>query len=161
MSLIGRLGLPFVELDALFCEPVWTPAPDELFHWRICEATAGDGWVVAGNYSTHTEDVLWPRAETMIWLDYGLPLLLRRLIARSWRRWRDDELLWGTNRERFWRHFYSRDSLLLYAITSQRRKRRQLGAEMSDPRWTHVDWVRHHSPRQTECWLATIGGDGG
>jgi len=83
--LAGRLGLPFVELDALFWEPEWTPAPDDIFRSRIREATASDGWVVAGNYSAHTEDVLWPRAETMIWLAYGLPLLLRRLIARSWR----------------------------------------------------------------------------
>ena len=104
--------------------------------------------------------MLWPRAETMVWLDYGLPLLLRRVIARSWRRWRNDELLWGTNRERFWHHFYSPESLLLYAITSHRRRRRQLEADMRDPRWTHLDWILHRNPRQAERWLATIGGGG-
>ena len=156
--LAGRLGVPFVELDALFWKPGWTPKPDDVFHSRIRDATAGDGWVVAGNYRSRTEDVLWPRAETMVWLDYGLPLLLRRVIARSWRRWRNDELLSGTTRERFWHHFYSPESLLLYAITSHRRRRRQLEADMRDPRWTHLDWVRHRNPRQTERWLATIGG---
>ena len=44
-----------MELDALFREPGWSPAPDEVFHSRIREATAADGWVVAGNYRSRTE----------------------------------------------------------------------------------------------------------
>lgn len=152
--LADRLRLPFVELDALFWEPEWTPAPVEVFHRRIAEATAGDAWLVAGNYRLHSERLIWPRTQTMVWLDYGLPLLLRRLIVRSWRRYRADELLWGTNRERFWHHFYSRESLLLYAITAHRRKRRQLGEQIRDPRWSHIAFVRLRSPRETERWLA-------
>ena len=49
----------------------------------MAEATAGDEWAVAGSYSRISERLIWPRTETMIWLDYSLPLLLRRGIVRS------------------------------------------------------------------------------
>ena len=84
-ELAEHLGLRYVELDALYWEPEWTGASLELFRERVADATGADGWVVAGNYNK-VRDLLWPRADTIIWLDLSLPLLLRRIVSRSWER---------------------------------------------------------------------------
>lgn len=155
-TLAERLDIPFVELDALFWRPNWVESDDESFGEQMAAATAGDAWVVAGSYRRVSERVTWPRTQTMIWLDYSLPLLLRRGIVRSWRRWRDRELLWGTNYEDFWGHLYRRDSLLLFAIRTYRSNRRRWREMMADPRWAHIQWVHHRSPRELERWLAGV-----
>ncbi len=155
-TLAERLDVPFVELDALFWQPDWDESDDETFGAKVKAATAGDAWIVAGSYRRVSERVIWPRAETMIWLDYRLPLLLRRGIVRSWRRWRDHELLWGTNYEFFWGHLYRRDSLLLFAIRTYRSNRRRWLEMMDDPQWAHIDFVQLRSPAETERWLERV-----
>jgi adenylate kinase family enzyme len=50
-ELAGRLAVPFVELDAIFHQPEWTPLPEEQFRDRVTAITAGDGWVIDGNYT--------------------------------------------------------------------------------------------------------------
>lgn len=155
-SLAERLDVPFVELDALFWRPGWEESDDATFSAKVVEATAGDGWAVAGGYRRFSERLLWPRAETMVWLDFRLPLVLRRVLARSWRRWRDNELLWGTNHERFWAQLYHRDSLLYFATKTHRASSRRWLGMMDDPRWAHLDFVQLRGPRETERWLASV-----
>jgi adenylate kinase family enzyme len=147
VRLAHALDVPFVELDALNLEPSWVGLnatnPAELER-RIQVATAGDGWVVAGSYITFSQRVFWPQLDTVLWLDLPLPLLVGRVLRRSWRRWRTKELLWGTNYERFWPQLmvWRKDSLVWWAVTQQRRKRRSMLAYMADPRWAHIRFVR-------------------
>ena len=103
--LAARIDAPFVELDALFWEPGWKAAQDEVFRERVRQVTAGERWVLAGNYTSRQLDVSWPRADTIIWLDMPLATVLPRVIRRCWQRHRSQEGLWGTdNRENFWEH---------------------------------------------------------
>jgi adenylate kinase family enzyme len=146
--LARALDVPFVELDALNWEPGWvglhTTNPEE-FERRIRAATAGDGWVVAGSYTAFAQRVFWPHLQTVIWLDLPLPQLVWRVLRRSWRRWRAKELLWGTNYERFWPQLLvwrKADSLVWWAVTQQRRKRRSMLGYMTGPRWAHIHFVR-------------------
>jgi adenylate kinase family enzyme len=124
-ALADAIGVPFVELDAFHHMPGWQERPDEDFRRLVSEAVAGDGWVVDGNYQK-AADIISPRADTIIWLDYPLPVILARLTRRTFARWWRRELLWGTNRERLWRHFLvPRDSLYWWVLTTHRRRRRQ------------------------------------
>jgi energy-coupling factor transporter ATP-binding protein EcfA2 len=77
-----RLGAEYVEVDELFWDAHWTEAAPEVFRARVERATAGPRWVVAGNYG-RVRDLLWPRADTIVWLDYAFPLVLRRLTVRN------------------------------------------------------------------------------
>ena len=153
--LAAALDAPRVELDALYWRPEWTPAPDEEFQAAILDATAGERWVVAGNYHRTAQPITWPRAALVIWLDLPLRVILPRLIRRSWRRWRTRELLWGTNTEQFWRHLMLWDkeqSLIAWQLSTHRRNRARNEAEMRDQRWSHLRFVRLRSPREIEAF---------
>ncbi|OQX62059.1 MAG: hypothetical protein B5M51_06635, partial [Anaerolinea sp. 4484_236] len=50
-NLAKKLDLDFVELDALYWQPNWVGTPDEEFAAKTEDATRGNRWVVAGNYS--------------------------------------------------------------------------------------------------------------
>ena len=101
--LSALLKVPHVELDALHWKPGWVPSTPEELHPKLDMATQGEGWIVSGGYEP-TRGITWPRADTVVWLDLPLPLALWRVITRTWRHWRSQELLWGTNREYFWKH---------------------------------------------------------
>lgn len=145
MRLAALINAPFVELDALYWLPGWTPPADDAFQRNVANAVRGDRWVVAGNYLRHLMPIAWPHAETIVWLDMPLRVTTWRVLRRSWRRWRTKELLWGTNRERFWQQFrlWNRDdSLIRFNIETHRRRRTLFEAAMADSQWTDITFVR-------------------
>src|SRR5215203_2020275 len=81
-QLSGRLGLAHVELDALHWDPGWVPTPAAIFQERAAAALNSPAWVVDGNYP-EVRDLIWRRADTIVWLDYGLGLILWRLTLRT------------------------------------------------------------------------------
>jgi adenylate kinase family enzyme len=160
--LARALGVAFVELDALNWKPDWVALnatnPEE-FERRIREATVGEGWVVAGSYSRFCQRVFWPRLQTVIWLDLPLPQLVWRVLRRSWRRWRSKELLWGTNHERFWPQLMlwrKEDSLLWWIISQHARKRQSMLAHFTDPRWSHIRFIRLTSSAEVESFARAL-----
>src|SRR5437899_4761299 len=96
-AIAARLGLPYVELDALYHGPNWSEPPPEEFKRRILAALEGlDGWVVDGNYHTPTGELVLERADTFVWLDLPLHVVLRRLWRRTWGRVLRREELWSS-----------------------------------------------------------------
>ena len=165
-TLAKRLALAldadFVELDALNWLPDWVSLtetnPDELER-RFKHATRGDAWVVAGSYSRFAQRTFWPRLDTVVWLDLPVPLLVWRVLRRSWRRWRTRELLWGTNFDRFWPQlalWRKDDSLVYWIVRAQRGKRKWMRATMADPRWTRIHFIRLASVDEIESFASTI-----
>ncbi len=111
--LAAERGLHLVELDALFWGPEWQPAPLDLFRHRVDCETRDGGRVAVGIYG-QVRDIVWQRADTLVWLDLPLPLVMWRLLTRTIRRIATREDLWGTgNRETFTRTFFSRTVIRL------------------------------------------------
>ena len=154
-NLAQRLGLPHVELDSLHWGPDWTPAPREHFRERVEQALSGEAWTTDGNYST-VRDIVWGRADTVVWLDYSLPLVMGRVTWRTVRRCASREVLWNGNRERFREAFFARDSIIWWALTSYRRRKRQYPALFRQPEYAHLRVVRLASPRATREWLDSL-----
>lgn len=165
-TLAKRLALAldadFVELDALNWLPDWVGLnetnPDELER-RFEDATRSDAWVVAGSYTRFAQRTFWPRLDTVVWLDLPVPLLVWRVVRRSWQRWRTKELLWGTNIERFWPQlalWRGNDSLVYWVVTAQRGKRKGMGAAMADPQWAHIRFIRLASVAEIESFATNI-----
>ena len=97
-ELARRLDCPHVELDALHWEPGWVEVPDEVMRGRVETACTGEAWVVDGNYKC-VRDLVWCRADTVVWLDFGLPVVLWRSVSRTVRRVFRNEPCCNGNRE--------------------------------------------------------------
>ena len=150
-----RLGYPHIELDALHWEPNWTEAPLDVFRARVDAALRGETWVVDGNYS-QVRDTVWSRADTVVWIDYALPVIFWRLWWRTLKRIVTREELWGGNRENARNVFFSRDSLFLWVLTSRPRHRRDYPLLLKKPEYAHLQLIHLHSPRETDQWLSEI-----
>ena len=146
-------GLRLIELDALYWGPGWQPAPVELFRHRVeCETRDGD-WITVGIYG-QVRDIVWQRADTLVWLDLPLPLVMWRLFWRTLRRIATQEDLWRTgNRESLGRTLFSRDSILLWALKTHGRNRRRFGEECSTFAAGRTV-IRLRSTRDVERFLA-------
>lgn len=149
-----RLNIPQVELDALHWEPNWTQAEVSIFQERVSAALGGEDWVVGGNYRK-VRDIVWRLADTLIWLDYRLALILWRLLKRTFHRIVIREELWGGNRETLQAQF-GRDSLFLYAYQAHTRHRTEYPQDFKRPEYSHLRLVHLHSPRETRAWLAHL-----
>ena len=132
-ALAERLGVPFIELDAIYhARPNWDDlTPDELRE-RVRDVLAQnpDGWVIDGNYSV-ARDLILPLADTAIWLKLPFHVVYWRLWRRTIGRMRRHEVLWGTNRETIHDQFFSRDSMLLWGVTHWRSTRRNVARDLA------------------------------
>ena len=144
-----------IELDALHWEPHWTPAAPEVFRERVAIALAGDRWVTDGNYSI-VRDIVWNRADTVIFLDYPFWVVFKRLFGRTLRRSLCQEPLWSGNRETFRLSFLSQDSILVWMLKTYRRNRRRYPDLFQQPEFAHLKVVQLRSPRQAAEWLRKI-----
>ena len=149
------LGVPHIEFDAYRHGPNWTETPDDLFREQLRAALRGDEWVADGNYSI-ARDVVWPRATTLVWLDYPMRVVMWRLFWRTMRRGVLREELWNGNKENLWWHLATRDSLFAWVLKTHWRRRRTMPAAIAQPEHAHLDVVRLRSPKATREWLRTL-----
>ncbi len=154
----ARMSCPFIELDAMYWKPGWMPSEIPPFRIIVDEATRAESWVLAGNYDS-VRDLTWPRADTVVWLDFPLRVTLPRIITRSYRRWREGELLWGTNRERFFSQFKLWDeteSLIAWNLSHSGSLRRRYTEAERSPANQHLTFYRLRSPAALSGWLEQV-----
>lgn len=145
---------PHIELDSLHWEHGWKEAPDEVFKARTAEATSGDKWVADGNYSK-IRDILWGKADTVVWLDYPLWLAFWRVLRRTVVRVVTREELWNGNREGL-SALVGPDSMPLWVLKTYGRRRREYPELFNCPKYRHLTVIRHRSTAETERWLAEL-----
>jgi adenylate kinase family enzyme len=126
-ELARRLGLAYIELDALHHGPDWSEPTAEEFRARVRKAIDGapGGWVVDGNYDSKLGDLVVDEADTIVWLDLPLSVKFPRVWRRTLHRIRNDVELWNGNRETWHDALASRDSIFVWALRSHVRHRRQ------------------------------------
>lgn len=154
-QLAATLHCPFVEPDGLFWEANWTPAPPDVFRARVAAALSGERWTFGGNYGS-ARDIVWGRADTLIWLDYPLPVVLSRLLRRSLRRVVTRDELWNGNRETWRGQFWSRESLFWYVLRTHARHQREFTAAASMPAYQHLQVLRFRAPSEAARWYTQI-----
>ena len=155
--LAARTGAPFVELDAIFHQPGWTQLLEDEFRRRVTEVTAGDRWVVDGNYGA-VRDIVLGRATAVVWLDYPRPLIMARVIRRSAVRAVTRRELWNGNRERV-TSWVNPEHPIRWSWSTFHRRRVEYTARFASPEHAHLQVVRLSSPRQTRRWLRTIAAE--
>ena len=108
-----------------------------------------------GNYGK-VRDLVWERADTVVWLDYSLPRVLYQLLHRTFRRVFTKEVLWNQNREHFQAQFLSRDSLFFWAIKTYPKRKKLYPELFSQPEYSHLRIVRLKSPKEKQAWLTEL-----
>jgi adenylate kinase family enzyme len=154
--LARQLDIPHIELDAIHWGPDWTPVPLHEFRERTAQLLSGQAWATDGNYSK-VRDIVWHRADTVVWLDYPLPLILWRLVRRTLRRSLTGEVLWRGNQEHLSKALFSRDSIILWALRTYRRRKREFPALFRQPEYAHLRVVHIRSPGQLRQWRQRLG----
>ena len=153
--LAATLDTRCVELDELFWGPDWRPKPEAEFLRLSADAAAHERWVVDGNYKV-ARPFLWPRATAIVWLDYGFGTALARTLRRTLRRALTRQALWHGNRESLRRSFLSRESILLWVITTHGRRKREFASLRSGDAFAHADWIVFRRPADADAFLASV-----
>ena len=150
-ELACRLEVPFVEMDALVHGPNWTETPDEELRALIAPVLSTDGWVIDGAYHGKLGDLLLRSADVIVWLDLPIRVWLPRLLQRTVRRIRGREELWNGNKESLKSAFWGRESLVLFALDSHFRRRRDYPTRLASWRV-----IRLRTPAEVERFLAEV-----
>jgi adenylate kinase family enzyme len=153
-ALAARLGVPYVELDSIFHQPGWTELPRDEFRARVEAVAAGENWVIDGNY-TAVRDLVWARADTVVWLDLPRPLVMRRVIGRTLRRAVLRQELWNGNREPAsnWLTLDPERSIIMWSWTQHAKYRVRYAQAMADPICAHLRFFRLRSPAEVRTFL--------
>jgi adenylate kinase family enzyme len=137
-ALASRLAAPHLELDSVFHQPGWKQLDRETYQQRVRSFTAGPRWVIDGNYvSLGVADVVWARADTIVWLDLPRWLVMAQLVPRTLRRVLAGTELWNGNRER-WQNMLNRrpeENVMLWAWTRHAKVRARYDAFSRDGTW--------------------------
>ena len=156
-ELAAVIGVPHVELDALYFGPNFSTVPLSVLRDRTSAAIAGDRWVTDGNKSA-VRDLVWPRANTVIWLDYPLVVCLWRLGKRAV--WRTSVLKTQAaetgGKTRLPRQVLLAAKGVLTALRSHKGQRREYPRMFAEQENQHLTVVRLRSPHATRRWLAQV-----
>jgi adenylate kinase family enzyme len=157
-TLAARIGaawdLRHIEIDALFHGPEWTPRPSFLDDVRTFAAE--ERWITEWQYTSKgTDEIMTPRAQLAIWLDYPWPVvrgrLLRRTLSRSIRR---TEMYNGNVEKPLHRLLTTRDpseNILKWQTTTRFFWAQQM--PLKRERFPHLTIVRLRHPREAERWM--------
>lgn len=129
-------GLTYVAVDDLMWRPGWVQVPRDEQADVLRPHAAGASWVMDALW-TATREVVLPRTDLLVALDYPRRVSLGRLLNRTAHR-----------------RTLSRDSVVGWHVRSVERKRREVEQWSADPQGPPV--LRFTDPRQTDAWLRRL-----
>lgn len=154
-NLAQALGVKHIELDSIYWLPDWVERPKEEFRKLVEKEVAAEAWALDGNYSK-TRDIVWKRATAIVWLNYSFPLVAYRALSRTTRRVFNREILYSQNRETFSKAFLSKDSILLWVLTSFHRRRRDYPRLLQEISGSEVKVFVFQNPGKTNEFLNRV-----
>jgi adenylate kinase family enzyme len=137
-----------------FTGPGW--AVNERLTDDVLRLTSEPRWIVDSIVSPEVRDLLWEKADTVLWLDYGRRVVMPRVLRRSLRRTVTRERVFGGNRET-WAGWLSREHPAWWAWSQHAGRRREVQRRTGDPRFAPLTALRFARPRHTAAWFASLG----
>jgi len=154
-NLAQILRVKHVELDAINWLPDWVERPHDEFSSLVEKAAADDAWVFDGNY-TRTRKTVWQRATAIVWLNYSFPRTFYRALNRTTRRVLTGERVYAGNCETFGKAFMSRDSILLWVLTTHHDRRRRYSKLLIKENLFEKEIFIFENPSQAENFLRQV-----
>ena len=150
-ALAVRLGVPFVELDAIHWQAGWVALDVAELRRRVEPLVAGEAWVIDGAYRGKLGHLVLDGADTIVWLDLPRSVWLPRLVLRTIRRITFREELWNGNRESLRGILFGPDPLVAYALHAAPRRRQRYPRELARYRV-----ARLRSQREVDAFLRSV-----
>jgi hypothetical protein len=156
-ELAAARGVRHVELDSLYFGPDFSTAPLCLLRDRTSAAIADDRWITDGNKRT-VRNLVWPRADTIVWLDYPVYVSLWRLAKRARTRTSvlSAQAAQAGRRSGLPKQMLAAARGVLTALRSHRGQRREYPRLFAQPANQHLAVARLRSPRATRQWMARV-----
>lgn len=159
-QLAPALSLKLHVLDDLYYGPELQMS--RTFPSEIERIAAGDAWLfdsqgppADSEAPPEIRDLLWSRADTLVWLDYPRRVVVSRAVRRSLRRIITREELWHGHRESpLWWLRPDHPIRRSWRLTAVRRA--ELTCRTQQPQWSHLTVVRLTDPGETASWLAGL-----
>ncbi len=154
----NRIECEHIELDGIHHLADWTPIARDEMRSIVATRIETDTWVVDGNYASMVQDLVLPRADTVIWLDLPRRVVMPRIIKRTLGRMAFRRKLWNGNREHFGNLLKTdpNENIILWSWTQDDKYRTKYEAAAADPANSHLNWVRITTPRQQRQWLTSL-----
>ncbi|MBB5081748.1 adenylate kinase [Nonomuraea endophytica] len=150
-ALSARFAAPYHEMDALYFNgPGWAVNDD--FADQVAEITASPAWIFDSFGYPAVRDLLWERADTVVWLDYRRRVIMPRILRRSLRRTILRESIFGGNRETVM-DWFRRDHPAWWAWSQHAARRADIQRRADDPRFAPLRVLRFGTPRSAAEWL--------
>ncbi|QOD61124.1 AAA family ATPase [Polaribacter haliotis] len=146
-KLAKELSIIQIDLDDLHFLPNWVEKEKEIFVKDVNkEIQKYDEWIVSGSYQSLLKDTVWQEANTIIWLDYPLNLIIRRYFIRTYRRVFLKEKCCGENYETLAKTF-SKESLFLWIFKTYWHRKRRM-KDWKSTLFSHKKWIVLESPKE-------------
>ena len=149
----ARTLLPLTLADELTWAPDWVPVAEDEQRRLFAAVAAQDRWVLDTAYGAWL-DVVLPRVDLVVGLDYPRWFSLQRVFRRSVMRAIDKKPICNGNTESF-RAMLSRDSIIRWHFRSFGRKRGRMRAWAAAAEGPAV--LLFTRSRDLEVWIDTLG----
>ncbi len=143
------LDLPYVKTDAFYWKEGWQQASTASVIEQVTNVLKQDTWVMDGNFEDQRQ-LVWARADTIIWLDLPKQLTLFRVLRRNlyWvltrkKVWSGNQMTWA----RAWSGFR-------HAMRSYDHKKQNYPSYFVE--FKHVKIIRFESKEEVAKWVKTI-----
>lgn len=148
----ATLGIPHVELDALYHGPGWVPRSCFVEDVRAFAST--DKWVTEWQYGS-VRDLLLDRADLVVWLDLPTSTVMRQVASRTLGRRLRHEELWNGNTEPPLHAFLTdRDHVVRWAWRHRHNAAQRAAEVLATQPMMPV--VRLRSRREIDAWFTTL-----
>ena len=153
--LADTLGVPCVELDALYWGPRWTPRSE--FRKDVIAAARKPRWVMDGNYSA-VREIVWGRCTAIVWLDYSFARVFSRALRRTTRRIVTGERLYAGNRETIRGALLDPTGIPWWVLRTYWKRRREFPELLRRPEYAPAAVFRIKTPAAAAAFLSECAG---
>ena len=153
------LDVPHLEMDSVFHRYGLANEAHDDFLPALDAFSAGERWVVDGNYTSHgAREVIWPRADTFVWIDPPRRVTTSRVVRRTLRRTLLRQELWPGVYEPI-SNLYSLDpykNIVVWSWTRHADVRVRYETAMTDGTWDHATVYRLRSQAEVDAFLDSL-----
>lgn len=151
-ELAAIIGASNIDRDRLWNDQVPMESPD--YRAAVEKAISAEKWVFDG-MPYHVEDLVFPKADTVVGLDYPKTVVMSRVIRRSLKQ----SLLRrqvGVHSPGSFRDWRKAEHPVRWAWSTHLERQQQMRDWSKRQETSHIDWVLLKSPRQARLWLEQL-----